>query len=293
MSSKLEELYKKRQEIKERELLLSEGWTDKILSTQANVAKFNATIDGLDALAEKYNLNSLKTAVANAKTNFENSVMGKLRDKANHLSQAAAFVANMQSFIKKLANVTTQLPSIRDAIKKNEKWSLETHLEGDASAVQQIKDFITKEFQGAGGLLGRLSRIFQNVGDIQELSRKYQFNLETFVNELLKLTPGQFAAFTKENIGNVFVPQTGGASTTVSQPKPAQGPAATQQPQGAPPATAPQAANLPADIAATIKGSTKAITDMSLFNPDNFTSKSKSEIEKNLRGLAQVLGIKL
>jgi hypothetical protein len=294
MSTKLEEIYKKRLLIKENDInqqnLLNEAFADLFKPQSANVQKFNQTIDGLEAIARKYNLNSLITAVANAKSNFETAVMSNIKNKANQISMATAFIANMQSFIKNLATITTQLPSVRDAIKQNAKIPLETQL---VDNVAQFKDFMHKQYQNASGLLGRVSRLFQRTGTIQQLSATYKFNPETFINELLKLTPAQFVAFTKENIGNVFVPETGGPSTTISQPTPATGPTATQQPTQAPPPAAAKTANLPTDIAATIKGSPQVITDMSLFNPDNFTNKSKSEVEKNIRGLAKVLGIKL
>jgi hypothetical protein len=285
----LEEIYENRRLIKEREELLTEAWIDLFKPQSANVVKFNTTVDSLAALAKKYNLNSLFVAVENARSNFEISVMKNVPNKAVQISQATAFIANMQSFIKNLESITAQLPSMREAIKQNAKIPLETQLGDDAV---QFKEFMLKQFYGTTGLLGRISRFFQRTGNIQQLSALYKFNPETFINELLKLTPAQFDAFTKENV-QVFVPQTGGTSTTVSQPTPAQGPKAVAQPTTATPPALTRTANLPSDVSATIKGSTGLITDMSLFNPDNFTNKSKAEIEKNIRGLAKVLGITL
>jgi hypothetical protein len=287
---KLEEMYEKRLLMKQQEQTLNEAFADLFKPKSANVEKFNSTIEGISNLANKYNIKSLIIAVGNAKTNFQNAVLTNVPNKANQISSATAFIANLQSFIKNLASIVTQLPSVKDAIQKNKPGPLANQLGKD---VQTFKDYMLKQYQNSTGLLGRVTNFFQRVGNIQELSKTYKFNPQIFVNELLQMTPEQFSNFTKEDIGNVFVPETGGPAATISQPKAAQGPAAKAQPQGAPITQPAQEAKLPDDIAATIKGSTTLITDPSLFNINNFTGKDKAEVRKNLMGLAQVLGIKL
>lgn len=313
MTNTLKERYEERQQI------LAEGFMDYFKTGSANIKKFNTTLEALKKLASTYKLQTLQAALQKAESDFQNIVMAQSggqkpnQNKATALSQAVTFVSIMTSFMNTLKNITTQLPSIQNALKdkQNAQQPLSQILGADAAKFGQL---IANQFnKSGGGILAKIGRFFKGGGgqNAQVVLKNYGIDGNTMANDILKLTPAELQKFSQESATTpVFelqatpqnpqnqtttpaatsAPPTAAAQTKTSAPSQQTSPSTqSQQTPGAP--TTPPTAEEAQKRAQILQNGT--IKNINAFNPQVLSTLDNNTIAANLHAIAKALGIKL
>lgn len=312
---------RERYEERKHDELLAEGFLDYFKQGSENIQTFNKTISQLKNLASKYQLPTLQKALANAEQQFTQVVMaqqaGQKPDasKSQMISKATALVSGMSNFMNTLKTVTTQLPSMRDAIQNangpNGDKPLSELLGADA---QQFTQLITTQLQKAGGgFLSKIKAFFTGSGTQTPAQVMAEFGLppETLAQELMKLSPKQLAAFSNEsasvrpftlsgpppaaqgNTGTKPAEQTVQAAQTQqtvgTQPSAETAPATSSQRTGANTRPTPAQAQ-ERDVAIQ-----RAVpqTARNAFNTQQLGALSNEEVTQSLQAIARALGAKL
>lgn len=308
---------RERYEEKQQEKMLSEAFSDYFKSGSDNIKKFNSTIQQLKNIAQKNNLPSLQTAVANAEKQFESVVISQQQGqkpdatKSQLISKATAFVGIMSQFFTTFKNITAQLSSVKAALANanNENGkSLKDLLGNDAEKFGQL---ITTQIQkSGGGILNTVKRFLSGGGTDNPAQIMQQFGLDAnqLTNELLALTPQQMTSFIQQTSGiqpfkfsapageqpngtkpaEQTISAAGTQNTTSSQPtqetKPAQASTTTT---GASEKPTPDKAQQ-RDVAIQ-----RAVKNRNAFNTQQLSALSNEEVANDLKAIANSLGIKL
>ncbi len=307
MRQTLKEQYEKQQEI------LTEGFLDYFKTGSANIQKFNSSIASLKKIAQSYNMKNLQNALTKAENDFQNIVISQQtgqkvdQTKAGAISQAVTFVSIMTNFMNVLKNVTSQLPSMQTALK--DQSASQTPLKQLLGAdVNKFGQLISAQFnKSGGGILSKIGRLFSGGGaqNPQAILQKFGINGNIMSQDILNLTPEQFNKFLQESASTPsFEVQTqtqpANAATRNNTPAP---PVETTNPTQAQ-QTAKVQPPEPTQAASTTKPNNeqaqqrdvaiqKVVRNRNAFNSQILSQLDNVSVEKDLRNIANVLGIKL
>lgn len=306
-----------------RQMILAEGFLDYFKTGSDNIQKFNSTLQQLKTLATTFKLQSLQGALNTANQQFEEIVMKQQQgekpdqNKATALSKAVTFVSMMSTFMDNFKNVTTQLPSMKNALAQARDPQqggkpLKDILGPDAAKFGQL---ISTQFQkSGGGIFKTIGRFFSGGGAQNPLQvlKDYGIDGTTFANDILNLTPSQLQQFTQQSASTQSFqlnaqPQAPAENAGTKpgektmQTAPPENAEASPQPAAATQPTAPAIATAAApnqkpDQAASAKRDVaiqKAVRNRNAFNTQILGGLSNAEIAQDLQNLAKSLGIKL
>jgi len=263
-------------------------------------------------------LTTLQTAISNAEKQFEGIVMAQQQgqrpdqSKSQMLSKATTFVSALSDFFAAFKNVTSQLPSLKNALSaanKPENNRPLSELIGDDT--DKFEQLISTQIQkSGGGVINAVKRFFTGGGAESPIKVMQEFGLgpAQLANEMMSMTPQKMNSFLQGTSGVQTFKLDQQPQTQPSGTKPAEQSITSAQTAASNP-TQPTAQTQPAQQSTTTTGASqrpdpataqqrdvniqKAVRNRNAFNTQALSTLSNEEIATDLHSIAKALGVKL